>query len=227
MKEIYLIFGYGIPKEILKDENYNFYLSLVFNNIYDYVVNNKIKKPTIIFSGGKTDCFKPFKRIESLEMLRWFKDFTNRDCLRNIVSDWEIINEKKSLSTLENFMFCKEIINKKNYKNYNINIFCEKTRTKRIKKLANNFFNKKNKVKIIPIDFDVSSNRYLPPDIMNKKEKTAIKYNLWALQSEANYKKYHKVCADRIKFLRQAGSKNHVKAVKEWWEKKLKEFDVK
>jgi hypothetical protein len=37
MKNIFLILGHGIPKNILKDENCNFYLKMVFNKIYDVV----------------------------------------------------------------------------------------------------------------------------------------------------------------------------------------------
>ena len=52
MKNIFLVFGYGIPKNILKDENYNFYLKMVFNKIYDLATKNDIKNPVIIVTEG-------------------------------------------------------------------------------------------------------------------------------------------------------------------------------
>jgi methionyl-tRNA synthetase len=45
---------------------------MVFNKIYDLVTRNDIAKPLIIFSGGKTDCFKPYKRNEASEMIKLF-----------------------------------------------------------------------------------------------------------------------------------------------------------
>jgi len=73
MNDIFLVFGYGIPKNILKDENYNFYLKIVFNRIYDITSKSKSKKTLIICSGGKTDMFKPYKRTEADEMIRLLK----------------------------------------------------------------------------------------------------------------------------------------------------------
>ena len=51
-----------------------------------------------------------------------------------------------------------------------------------------------------------------------------LEHSLWALQSPENLKKHHKVFAERINYLRKAGSKVHVEAVKKWWEQKLKEL---
>lgn len=42
---IFLILGHGVPKDILKDENYNLYLKSVFNKIYDLKIQNKITNP--------------------------------------------------------------------------------------------------------------------------------------------------------------------------------------
>lgn len=43
MNNVYLIFGYGVPKNISKDNNYKFYLNMVFNKIYTQAIKN-IKK---------------------------------------------------------------------------------------------------------------------------------------------------------------------------------------
>lgn len=64
MKNIFIIPGYGIPKDILKDEPYRKYLGLVFNHIYQICLNKDENKPVIIFCGGNTDIFKPYTRTE-------------------------------------------------------------------------------------------------------------------------------------------------------------------
>jgi hypothetical protein len=224
MNDVFLVSGYGIPKDILKDENYNFYLKMVFNRIYDIVSMNKIKKPLIICSGGKTDMFKPYKRTEAEEMIRLLKNLSKRPFLKKITRNWLFIPEKKSLSTLENFINCQQIIKKRRIKKANFYVFCEQTRAKGIKILAKKIFNKNYNFLIIPIDFDVSANRYLSIDFIAKKEKAELEHSLWALQSPKNLKKHHKVFAERIEYLRKAGPKVHVEAVKEWWEQKLKEL---
>ena len=105
MTNIFLVFGYGIPKNILKDENYNFYLKTVFNKIYGVVTKDTYTKPLIIFCGGKTDIFKPYKRNEAEEMRKFFTAMINqRPFLKSITKNWLFIVEKESLSTLENLI---------------------------------------------------------------------------------------------------------------------------
>ena len=224
MNDIFLVFGYGIPKNILKDENYNFYLKTVFNRIYEITLKSKSKKVLIICSGGKTDMFKPYRRTEADEMIRLLKKISKRPFLKKITRNWLFIPERKSLSTLENLLNCWEIIRKQGIRKANLYIFCEQTREKRIKILAKKILNKNYNFLVIPIDFDVSANRYLPIDFIAKKEKVELKYALWALQSPKNLKKYRKVFAERIEYLRKAGPKRDAEAIKKWWEQKLKEL---
>ncbi|MDD5172809.1 MAG: hypothetical protein PHG59_01550, partial [Patescibacteria group bacterium] len=137
MNDIFLVFGYGIPKNILKDENYNFYLKMVFNKIYDFVVKNKIVKPIIITCGGETDMLKPYKRTEAAEMIKLFSAFIKeRPFLNPITKNWLFIPENKSLSTLENLLNSNKIIQKQKIKKASFFIFCEQTCEKRIKILA-------------------------------------------------------------------------------------------
>ncbi len=218
---IFLVFGYGVPKDILKDENYNFYLKLVFNRIYNLVVKNKIVKPVIIFSGGKTDCHKPYKRNEADEMIKLFKELSKKPLLKNIIKSWTFLSEKKSLSTLENFLRCREMILKRKIKKAKLYIFCEQTRERRVKILAKKIFDKNYNSCVVPIDFDVSSNRYLDPEVIVKKEREELKHSLRALKNSENLKKHHKFFEEKIKFLRKAGTKKHEEAVRKWWEMKL------
>lgn len=222
MNAIFLVFGYGVPEDILKDENCSFYLKMVFNKIFDVVVNSKIAKPLIIFCGGETDCFKPCKRNEADEMIKFFwMMITERPFLK--IKNWQLVAEKKSLSSLENMLFSKKILAKRKIENAKIIIFCEHTRAKRINIIAKKLFVGPYKLQVVPIDFDVSQNRYLDPNFLEKKEKQVLKYDLWALQSPENLKKYHKVFEEKIAYLRKAGTKVHVEAIRKWWEERLKD----
>jgi len=225
MNDVFLVFGYGIPKNILKDENYNFYLKMVFNKIYDFVVKDKIDKPVIITCGGETDMFKSYKRTEAEEMIKLFSTFVKeRPFLKLITKNWLFIPENKSLSTLENLLNSNEIVQKKKIKKANFFIFCEQTREKRIKVLAKKILDKNYNFLVVPIDFDVSANRYLSPEFLTKKEKVELEHSLWALQSPEKLKKHHEVFVEKIEYLRKAGPEVHVEAVKKWWEQKLKEL---
>ena len=221
---IFLVFGYGVPKNILKDENYNFYLKMVFNKIYDLVVKNKIAKPVIIFSGGKTDCHKPYKRNEADEMIKLFGTLGKKPLLKKTTKNWIFLSEKRSLSTLENFLRCKEIILKRKIKKANLYIFCEQTRVERVKILAGKIFDRNYNSHIVPIDFDISSNRYLDSKFIAEKEQEELRCALWASKNPENLKKHHKLFGEKIKFLRKTGAKKHEEAVREWWKMKLKEL---
>ncbi len=227
MKNVFLVFGYGIPKDIYKDENYNFYLKMVFNKIYDFVIKQSIRNPIIICSGGKTDMFKPYERTEAVEMIKLLKKLSERPFLKTITKDWLFLPEKKSLSTLENFISCKTLLKNKKINKANLYIFCEQTREKRIKTVGKKIFNKNYNFQVVPIDFDVSSNRYIDPEFLAKKERVELKHSLWALESTENFKKHHELFQEKIDYLRKAGPDVHVEAVKEWWEKKLKEIEEK
>ncbi|MBU1778094.1 hypothetical protein KJ992_00305 [Patescibacteria group bacterium] len=226
MNNIFLIFGYGIPKNILKDENYNFYLKMVFNRIYDIIVKTKVRKPLVICSGGKTDIFKPYNRTEAEEIIKFLKKLRNKPFLKLLTKNWLFIAEKKSLSTLENFLNCRKIIKKRNIKKANFFIFCEQTRKNRIKILAKKMLDKNYNFQVISIDFDVSKNRYLPINYLAKKEKVELEHSLWALQNSENLKKHHKIFEEKIDYLRKAGPKAHVEAVKNWWDQKLSELKL-
>jgi hypothetical protein len=226
MGNIFLVFGYGIPKDILKDENYNFYLKMVFNKVYDISVNDNSKKSLIIFCGGRTDMSKPYQRTEAEEMARFFANLIkNRTFLNQITKKWMLIPEKESLSTLENIINSKKIIKSRKIDKDNIFIFCEHTREKRIKTLAKKIFDKDYDFQVLSIDFDISVNRYLPAEFVAKKEQAELKHSLLALESPEKLKKHHQIFAEKFEYLRKMGQKRHTEAVKKWWEEKLKELE--
>ena len=205
---IFLILGYGIPKDILKDENYNLYLKIAFNQIFDVA---KEKSATIIFSGGKTGNLPPYKRTEANEMARLFKTITNG---HEKQQNWKILKEDKSISTLENLVNGYEMVERKKLAGI-IYIICEKTREKRIGIIAKKIF--KNKVKIISIDFDQSDNRYLPEKEIEERENKALKNYLIALSDAKKYKGHHDLCLKKFDFLKKQKPNNYTKAVRQYW----------
>ncbi|OGY87352.1 MAG: hypothetical protein A2233_01465 [Candidatus Kerfeldbacteria bacterium RIFOXYA2_FULL_38_24] len=221
MQNIFLIFGYGVPKNILKDENYNFYLKTVFNKIYSLTEARYIKDPLIIFCGGKTDCFKPYRRNEADEMIKLFKKISQRAFLKEKTNSWTFTGEKQSLSTLENFLNSKKILKKKKIHKARLCVFCEQTREKRVAVLTKKIFNENYTPLTIPVDFDTSANRYLDHKFLEKKEKETLKYDLWALKNKDNFKKYHRFFQEKIKLFQKADPKKHQEAILEWWKEKL------
>lgn len=218
---LFIILGYGVPKDIFKDENYNLYLKLAFNNIFDIVSKNNF--PTkILFCGGKTDCFKPFNRTEAEEMIKFFNCLKGRDYLKKQTENWELIPEKKSISTLENLIFCKEIIKNKDLKCDSINIIFEKSRERRIKTLARNIF--KSKIKLLPFDFNQSETRFIDQNFINKKEKTVLKHDLKSLEDETYLNKFHKIYQEKLSILRNTAPKDREEAIKNWWKEKILEI---
>ena len=148
----YLILGYGIPKKMKIDDNYPRYLGIVFNSIFSQT-RNSADASTIMFCGGMTDMVKPYKRNEAQETMQFFKAFADRDACRKTTKLWNFLLEKKSLSTLENLIYAKQILDGKKIDTSTLTIFCEETRCKRVKRLAKKIFGKAN---VISVDFDVS-----------------------------------------------------------------------
>lgn len=227
MEKVYLILGYGVPKQIEKDLNYNIYIGLVFNYIYSSAQVATVKSPLIIFCGGFTDIFPPFKRDEARQMQNLFKLLAGRRFVRKITIGWRYLIENKSLSTLENLLYSRDIIRKRKIKKAQFTIFCEASRLKKVTTLARRIFGKSAKIKVEGIDFDLSQNRYLDSEFIEKKEKQELKFALWSLSCPENLKKHHQVLQERLHFFRQQGPAKHGQAIGQWWTLKLKELNVK
>ncbi len=218
----YLILGYGIPKKMESDDNYRRYLGVVFNAIFDQTQNSTVSS-VIMFCGGMTDMVRPYKRSEAAEMMGFFKTFADRDACRKTTKSWNYLLEKKSLSTLENLVYAKQILDAKKIDASTLTIFCEETRCKRVKRLAKKIFGKAN---VVSVDFDVSVNRYLDPAFIEKREKAVTEFEGWALTSPENLKEFRKMFVKKMAFLRKAGPGNQVKALEEWWHKELDDLHV-
>lgn len=213
----YLVLGYGIPKKLEVDANYRTYLGIVFNTIFSQSQISK-ELATMIFCGGLTDMFKPYKRTEAQEMLRLFRLFADRSVCRDVTKSWQYVLEKKSLSTLENLVYAKQILDGKKLNATSLTIFCEATREKRIKRLAKKIFGNAN---VVAIDFDLSENRYLDPAFIEKRERATVELDDWAMKNPENMKEFRKLFLEKFAFLRKAGPGNHQVALREWWHKRL------
>jgi hypothetical protein len=225
MKNVFFIFGYGVPKNILQDENYNSYLKTVFNKIYDFTIQKNITDPIIICSGGPTDLFRPYKRTEAEEMIRFFQNLIKRPYLKPIAKNWSFIPEKNSLSTLENLLNCQAILTKNKITRGNLHIFCEQTRRRRVKILTQKLLTKNFHLKITPIDFNTSPDRYFDPKFLAKKEKLVLRYDLWALKNYANFQKYHQTFTDKFGSLRRAKPATRPEVMKVWWQRVINELE--
>ncbi|MFA5047690.1 MAG: hypothetical protein WC516_01470 [Patescibacteria group bacterium] len=220
---VFIVLGYGVPENIIKDQNYNFYLRTVFNKVFDLTREKKNKKPVIILSGGKTDLLPPYKRSESGEMLKLFNNLRERAFVQKETKSWRVYAEGTAISTLENLVNSKILLKKKNIKTSSSYVFCEQTRHNRINTLAKKIFGKN--VQVLPIDFDNASNRYLDDKFIQTKEKGELGLALWALKNKENFEKCHKLYLEKFKYFREAKkSGKNINFIKDFWQTRQKEL---
>jgi uncharacterized SAM-binding protein YcdF (DUF218 family) len=222
MKEVFIVLGYGIPKDILRDNNYRRYLPIAFNTIYSATQERGVE-PVVVFSGGRTDMFKPYRRTEAVEMAHF-----SRTLLKKLFPKerklWKLYAEKRSLSTMENLLYTKELLKRNRVPLTRVMLFCEATRERRVHILAKKLLAVQH-LRVVPVDFDLSSNRYLDPAFLREKEERVLRFDVWALKNPENFKKYHSLFREKIAFLRSQGTRGHAKAVERWWRMKLKKID--
>lgn len=211
--KIFIIPGYGIPKNIFKDESYKAYFNFVGKKINEFVINHPKTKITIIFSGGPTDLEYPYKRTEAKEMFNFFDSLYQP--LWGKYLKYRL--EQKSLSSLENQVYSKQIIDKIKDKHKSIALFGEKTRTSRIKKTAKIIFSKISTIRVeLPANKQVSDNK-----LIIKKENLVLKYSLWALKNNVNFNKYRKIFHKKFRYLRRFPIEKQDEAITVWWKKAI------
>ncbi|MDA0208303.1 MAG: YdcF family protein [bacterium] len=210
----FIICGYGIPENVSRDVNYTTYLHLIFNSIFEQVAQ---QEAVIIPCGGPTKCDPPFVGTEAEAITDYLTELAKRNEVSEHAKKWIFISETESLSTLENLLFAKKMLDDIASVE-KITIFCEKTREKRVQAFADKIFDKS--VSVSAIDFDISKNRYLDSDTLNTKEDLAMKEGLWTLQELERLEKHHEFFEKKFEFLRRRQSEglSHVDAVKEWFE---------
>jgi len=211
---IFIICGYGIPKDIASDQNYSTYLNIVFNRMYERSAN---QKAVVMSCGGPTKCDLPYDGTEAEVISDYLVSLMQRPETVGQTKEWGVMLEDESLSTLENLLFAKKLLDDQGVVG-EITIFCEKTRQARVEAFADAVFDQKVFVDVV--DFDISKNRYLDPDVINTKEALALKEGLWTLEESERLEKHHEFFQKKLAFLRrrQTEGLSHVDAVKEWFE---------
>lgn len=209
---LFAIPGYGIPADMAHDENYRTYLHVAFNTI----IARAGGKPAIVtLHGGPTNCTPPFKGTEAAVMATTLRKLASRPFVKPQTKQWSIVREVKSLSTLQNILYLKEIADAQKLSPKDVTVFCEWTRERRIRLLARKIFGRA--VEVVPIDFDVSESRY---GDWEAREADALQGALWALQSPENLVKEREFFRKKMAYIRilQHDGMSHVDAVMRWYE---------
>ncbi len=213
--KVFIIPGYGIPESIERDQNYLTYLHVAFNRIYNAA---KGEKALIIPCGGPTNCTAPYEGTEAAAIAAYIRKLIDQPAMGDRCVKWSIKLEDRSLSTLENLVYAKEIIDGENDVESTV-IFCEATRQRRLQMVGGVVFGQSVFMKVEAIDFDISANRYLDPAVIERKENTEIQGSLWALENPERLAKHHELFERKFALLRslQDDGMSHVDAVAEWY----------
>lgn len=196
---VFVIGGYGVPTDIMTDQNYQRYLGFCFNQIFDYSQSHP-GLLTVILTGGPTDLQPPYRRTEAGEMKRWFL-LQLRTLPLIERRRWHFIVLAKGLSALENILAVQQQLGKK----IPTTIFCEYTRRWRLSRLAKAIFSRP--IVVTGVDFDLSPRRYIPGKDIIKKEQVELKRELSIRRDVQMLKMYRQEKTDRLAQLRQTTPK--------------------
>ena len=220
MSQIFSIFGYGVPKNIMKDDNYRRYLSVVFNRIFDAAA---CENAVILFCGGPTDCFKPYRRTEAGEMKRYFDYLKNREFVKEYTRRWGFVLKNKTICGLENILCTVGYLKKNRIRKADVTVFCEQTRAGRVKTLLT-YCKGHAKVPrrinfvVTSIDFDLSSNRYLDKEFIAKRERHDTGREFEAIRSKRALSEWRQWHLRKLEYFRKQGyDKSGVRVVERWW----------
>lgn len=223
MPSVFTVLGYGLPDDILQDESYNRYLSIVFNTIYTATIA-KNNAATILLCGGNTDMKAPYTRTESGEMLRFFQKFIKDRQLEDETSGWHFFLENRSVSTLENLLLGREQIKKHGIKRQlELTIFCEYTRRTKVRFFARQIW-PGQKIKLIAIDFETVPRRYIDPRVLERKEKIDMRFSAIALKNPQALKLHHRLMSEKFEHLRKLAPEYRDSYLQEWFERAEEEF---
>jgi hypothetical protein len=188
-----IVNGYGVPKNIRTDKSYHSYLGQTLNYLWDRYRNDTL---TIILAGGPTDMYRPYRRTEAGEMLRWF-----RPRLRSLhlEKQWKVRTLTSGLSALDNLLAAKKSI-----KSGSVLYVCERTRESKSRVLVRKIFGAN--AKVMSIDFDTSRPRY-DHETRVAMERDDMRYSLRALKDPVWHRKLRAANRLKIKVLRDTPEK--------------------
>lgn len=213
--KIFIVPGYHLPKDLFLDEVYIKYFSFVCREIKK-ICDSK-DKVLVILSGGNIDMDEPFDRILSVEMKKPFLDIAGMHDLK-----CEVLTEVKSLSSIENLIYSKEIIDSIEDEN-DIFIFADLQRSNRTKLTADKIFAKYH---LLTIDLS-SGEEKNNQEIVNKKEALALNFSLWALESANNLDEFKKIYIDKFKLLRSVPPEKRKETEINWWKSMILKYQDK
>lgn len=209
--KVFIVPGYHMPRDIESDEVYMNYFNFTCEKIKKIAGNDRV---TVILSGGNIDMDEPYDRVLSKEMKGLFSKIAEYFGLNCIM-----LTEEKSLSSLENLIYSKNIINGIDGEKQ-IYIFSDLQRSVRTKLTADKIFNNYDLLTI-----DLSSNEEKQnQDIVNKKEKIATDFSLWALKSKENMEEFMKVYADKFNLLRSVPEVKRKETEILWWKSMISKY---
>jgi hypothetical protein len=213
--KIFIVPGYHLPKDISKDEVYKIYFNYVCQEIKKTCLNGE--KITVLLSGGNIDMDQPFDRILSKEMKESFLATSNSYNL-----NCTLFTEEKSLSSIENLIYSKEIIDEIEGDKL-IYIFSDLQRAKRTQLTADIIF--KN-YKLLTIDLSSKEERN-NQEIVEKKENLALNFSLWALKNKDNLEEFKQVYVDKFKLLRSVSADKRKETEINWWKEMILKYQDK
>lgn len=213
--KVFIIPGYGIPESLERDQNYVTYLHVAFNRISESAHG---ENALIIPCGGPTNCTAPYEGTEAAMIGEYMQKLIDHAEMGDRCNAWTMKLEDQSLSTLENLVFAKHMIDEAESVE-SMTVFCEATRRDRVLKLSEVIFGSSTQKAIESIDFDTSANRYLDPAIIERKEQLELEGSLWVLQQPDRLVQHHQLFERKFALLRslQSAGMSHVDAVAEWY----------
>ncbi len=195
-----LVCGYGVPKDIFTDQNYSSYLTSCFNTLFEKFSETT---GTIVFSGGRTDLFPPYRRTEAREMKRWF---TRQLAIARKESGtrlpWKFTLDTHALTSVENILNFRPYVSQQ----VKVIIFGEQTRAHRLRKFFRAAF-PDQRFTLVPIDFDASKNRYRV-DHVKKRETRALAIGLEAIKNPKVLALCRAIAKKKIRAMREHGPKS-------------------
>ncbi len=198
-----LICGYGVPKDMATDPNYQAYMHPVVNYLFSHFCD---ANGTIVVNGGATDIFKPYKRTEAGEMKKWLTEKIDEIGRSAQKINWRILARPKALTTVETLLKFADILRsstrsaRSDSKNDVILIFCEATRANRVRHLAREIPTLQ-RAKIIPIDFDMSVRRY-DLEAIKRSERDFLRLELAAIDDPAGRKSLRNFAKEKLRIMR-------------------------
>lgn len=218
MQTTFLVLGYGVPRDILRDANYRTYCTVVVNTILTRTRLEGNRQPRIIFCGGLTDFFPPYRRHEATEIRRLFRRVIGQTVVKRESRNWRLICEQRSLSTLENLLNARASLRQRRVRGGRLMIFCEATRARRIAAIAPLVFKRAFRCEVTAIDFDTSPLRYLAQHELQVREARALADSRRALRSARALAHHHNHFVQKVAAARAAKGPERNTSLRQSWQ---------